>query len=259
MNLILGIYEVLFCLEIAMGSYQCGSHSIYISDPRSGEVFIIALLCGRVCDPGACQRCVVKRCKKIAKGISAERENGSGELQWMLIDEGDVKSASRNCSWYNVRHCKLPLETGVIFIVEDNHRLWFPSGALPEDKDELEEWIKMACRTPRGRRMSGSRAKRDKDSKIMREAWGYPKPKTKPVEGRTSYKVALRSAMLKDYLETAGATIDSWHGQMNEFGFTKYKATPEIQEAVLEALEMNDLVIHCDEGPIFNQERNNEI
>jgi len=234
--------------------YQCGSCSIQINDAKAGTIIVIPLLCGRVCGENACPRCVKKRQRRLLGEIEAERNNGSGQLRWVLVSGNDTNNISSSLKRWITRYRKLPLDEGAIFLFEDDHGLRRHTEPLPEDKDKLKEWIAHASQTPKGKRMSGTRTRRDKPSgEIPVAGWGYPKPKPEPTEGKTVHKIALGSVMLKDYYETKGATIDSWHGQVNEFGSTKYKASAEVQEAIMEALEMNSLVLHPDnDGPIFD-------
>ena len=234
-----------------MNSYQCRSHTIRINDANEGKIIDIPMGCGRVCGSTACQWCVARRCKKIAREIDAERNNGSGRLQWLLIDESEVNNVVASLRREMTRYRRLPLEDGVVFIFEDDHRVRQSVNPLPEGKDELGEWIEMACQTPRGSRMSGTRTRRDEMGEVIIAGWGYPPPMPEPVEGRTSVQLARPTWMLKAYSEEAGASIDAWHGMVNDDGATVYSASVETQEVCMDVFEEMGIVIHPS-GPIFD-------
>lgn len=117
--------------------------------------------------------------ERLLKEIGAERNNGSGQLQWLLVDEGDAGKVKDNLKRWMTRYCRLPLENGVVFIFEDDHMIRRPTNPLPEDEHKLDKWIEIACQTPKDKRISGTRAYKNKLGEIVDTGWGYPEPRAK--------------------------------------------------------------------------------
>lgn len=214
-------------------SYQCGAATIVVFRNGKHSAMTLPSLCGRVRLPDPCPRCKALRDEKLLQQIHAELfdlRRSPVQLYWNHVPKQEVRSAQRQLMRDGARYAGFPQEAGGAIYVADQKWIRGDGQPLPDDPDDLAQFVSGISFTPPGCRYSPLRAKYDSTGFAVRLGWGRRDSRLRKNSHEQSTRYIISEPQQKVYQRLIAAGAEPTGSLFTDRDLDFFSASTEIEE-----------------------------